>query len=83
MKRLNSAGDVNAQVKDTLPGDESNYVITLLNIRSLSKHFIDLVHDNSLMKSHIIALTETHVLSKPMHVTDIMSIFSYGASEQL
>ena len=60
-ERLNSAGDVNAQVKDTLPGDESNYVITLLNIRSLSKHFIDLVHDNSLMKSHIIALTETHV----------------------
>ena len=60
-ERLNSAGEVNAQVKDTLPGDESNYVITLLNIRSLSKHFIDLVHDNSLMKSHIIALTETHV----------------------
>ena len=50
-QRLNSAGDVNAQVKDTLPGDESNYAITLLNIRSLSKHFIDLVHDNSLLNN--------------------------------
>lgn len=59
-QRLQSARKT-ALVEDMLPGDETSCVISLLNIRSLKKHFIDLCHDESLMTSNIIALTETHV----------------------
>ena len=37
-------------------------VITLLNIRSLRKHCIDIKHDERIMQSDVIALTETQLL---------------------
>ena len=40
---------------------DSTLTITLLNTRSLRKHAIDIVHDNILMDSDVICLTETQV----------------------
>ena len=45
---------------------DSNVVITLLNIRSLRKHSLDIKLDNRLLKSDILAFTETQL--KPTHI---------------
>ena len=42
-----------------LPADSYNFVITLLNVRSLKKHAIDLRYDKQIHNSDILALTET------------------------
>ena len=42
-----------------LSADSDNFVITLLNVRSLKKHAIDLRYDKQIHNSDILALTET------------------------
>ena len=41
--------------------NNSSFVISLLNIRSLSQHHLDLACDTTLTDSDLIALTETHL----------------------
>ena len=40
---------------------DSTLTVTLLNIRSFLKHAVDIVHDNILMESDVICLTETQI----------------------
>ena len=45
-----------------LPNDVNVFTISLLNIRSLKKHSIDIKFDSRLFNSDVIALTETQLL---------------------
>ena len=45
-----------------------NVVITLLNIRSFKKHYLDVRHDSKIVESDIMALTETRL--KDLHSTN-------------
>ena len=40
------------------------FTITLLNIRSINKHLIDLAYDGRLRKSDLICLTETQMMQR-------------------
>ena len=48
-------------MRNAVHQNDSNFVISLLNIRSLSKHHLDLGCDTTLTDSDLISLTETHL----------------------
>ena len=48
-------------MRNAVHQNDSNFAISLLNIRSLSKHHLDLGCDTTLTDSDLIALTETHL----------------------
>ena len=48
-------------MRNAVHQNDSNFVISLLNIRSLSKHHLDLGCDTTLTDSDLIYLTETHL----------------------
>ena len=49
------------RVEDDCSIADNSLVVTLLNVRSLRKHSIDVSHDKSIMKSDIITFTETEL----------------------
>ena len=49
-------------IEDCMPATKHSLTITLLNIRSLYKHAIDISCDHLLLKNDIICLTETQIL---------------------
>ena len=46
----------------------SNIVITLLNITSLKRHYFDVMYDNKIVESDVMAFTETRL--KPLQNTN-------------
>ena len=50
------------RVEDDCSIADNFLVVTLFNVRSLTKHGIDVSHDKSIMESDIIAFTETQLL---------------------
>ena len=49
------------RVKDDCSIADNSLVVTLLNVRSLTKHSIDVFYDKSIMERDIIAFTETQL----------------------
>ena len=49
------------RVEDDCSIADNSLVVTLFNVRSLTKHGIDVSHDKSIMESDIIAFTETQL----------------------
>ena len=58
---------------DSVSCEENSLTFSLLNIRSLKKHSVDIKYDQSLMKSNIIFLTETQLTSE----SDLSSIVNH------
>ena len=48
-------------MQNSVHQSNSHFVISLLNIRSFSKHPLDLACDTTLIDSDLVALTETHL----------------------
>ena len=50
------------RVEDDCSIADNSLVVTLLNVRSLTKHGIDVSYDKSIIESDIIAFSETQLL---------------------
>ena len=57
LRALQNFDDSSANI--TFKSSSSNTVITLLNIRSLKRHYLDVMHDNKIVESDVMAFTET------------------------
>jgi len=62
------------------PSDGS-LLISLLNVRSLAKHAIDIKHDNFLIQNDILCLTETQLTDEPdCSICDLLSPLSISVN---
>ena len=62
-ERLRKQTEASSFFTSSVSNLHQNLTVCLLNIRSLSKHCIDIKHDVNLTKCNILALTETQLLS--------------------
>ena len=62
-------------MRNAVHQNDSNFVISLLNIRSLSKHHLDLGCDTTLTDSDVMTLTETHLFQHKKLHTCHLSVF--------
>lgn len=54
--------------------------VTLLNVRSLKKHFLDILSDKHLLKIDAMCLTETQLLTTENTVSTEWGLWSYFTS---